>query len=250
MVRRAIHQSGAVTDAVTDAVPDTVRVTYRMKGTEDDGPWYARKRPRPAARFEFVTENHLAMLRRRGEAPRAVPVGGPSARPIRRRLRGVVSLRLGVLRLGVLRRGVLRRGVLRRGAGELPLAQGSADRTPAASPSRSYLARTRIPRGRLTVPGRRMPRVRPCLLVRSRVGAAALCLAALARAGSVALDAGDDLAPQGYGIAGVPSGTYRVLVRGVGSQPVELRTRLASGDTTWLQLAVARASAPQRATVP
>ncbi|MGZ8492373.1 MAG: hypothetical protein ACXWZS_09245, partial [Gemmatirosa sp.] len=136
VVRRAIHQSGAVTDAVTDAVPDTVRVTYRMKGTEDDGPWYARKRPRPAARFEFVTENHLAMLRRRGEAPRAVPVGGPSARPIRRRLRGVVSLRLGVLR----------RGVLRRGAGELLLAQGSADRTPAASPSRSYLARTRIPR--------------------------------------------------------------------------------------------------------
>ncbi|MGZ8493824.1 MAG: hypothetical protein ACXWZS_16600 [Gemmatirosa sp.] len=95
-----------------------------------------------------------------------------------------------------------------------------------------------------------MPRVRPCLLVRSRVGAAALCLAALARAGSVALDAGDDLAPQGHEIAGVPSGTYRVLVRGVGSQPVELRTRLASGDTTWLQLAVARASAPQRATVP
>jgi hypothetical protein len=92
-------------------------------------------------------------------------------------------------------------------------------------------------------------------------------------AGTVALANGDALAPDGRGIAGVsvlvgdvgrvartdsagrftmpglPTGTYRVLVRAVGYQPLEVRARLASGDTTWLQLGVARAAAPQLATV-
>ena len=92
-------------------------------------------------------------------------------------------------------------------------------------------------------------------------------------AGSVALSTGDALAPRGapvrdvsvlvggvgrsaradsagrFTIAGVPAGTYRVLVRGVGFQPLELRARVADGDTTWLQLALARTPAPQLATV-
>lgn len=87
-------------------------------------------------------------------------------------------------------------------------------------------------------------------------------------AGSVALSTGDALAPRGapvrdvsvlvggagrtaradsagrFAIGGMPAGTYRVLVRGVGYQPLELDARVADGDTTWLQLAVVRAAAP------
>jgi hypothetical protein len=139
-----------------------------------------------------------------------------------------------------------------------------------------------------------MPRVRPPLSVLPRAGVLGACVAALPHvvgaqtptpptpgaaagagvlAGSVALASGDELAPDGRGLAGmsvlvgdigrvartdsagrftmagVPSGTYRVMVRGVGYQPMEVRARLASGDTTWLQLAVARTAAPQLATV-